>query len=74
MNWPRKGWIYSIFCFWSFMQGLGVFFLIIKISLVLSTAFTVAKPSYSDKDEESFRNPSKISCLVVGKERRGHVH
>lgn len=42
--------------------------------MVLSTAVTVAKPSHPDKDEESFRNPSKISCLVIGEERRGNIH
>lgn len=48
------------------MQGLGIFFLF-EIAMVLATAVTVAKNSYSDEDEESFRNPGKISCLVVAK-------
>lgn len=68
MNWPRKHWIYFMFCFWSFLQWLGWgFFLLSKIVMVLARDVTVAKPKYSGKDKE-------MSCLVVAKYRRGNIH
>lgn len=55
------------------MQGLGIFFLF-EIAMVLATAVKVAKNSYSDEDEESFRNPSKfLVWLLLYKEGEMYI-